>query len=58
MRAVGGSDKLRRLRSASRQAKATGQGQLRNNATVGTRPVIAVGKPRRVRESFAEKGFC
>ncbi len=58
MRAVGGSDKLRRLRSVSQQAKATGQGQLPNNATVATRPVIAVGKPRRVRESFAEKGFC
>ena len=49
-RAVAGSDKLRALASVAQQAKATGQTSLPDNETVTALPVIALGKPRQVRE--------
>ena len=52
-RAVAGSASLRRLRSVSQHAKETGQGVLADNETVAAAPVIALGKPRRVRESVS-----
>ncbi len=50
-RAVAGSDKLRGLTSVVRQAEAKGQGPLPDNETIAAPPVIALGKPRRVREN-------
>ena len=50
-RAVAGSEKLRGLTSVAQQAEAMGQGPLPDNETIAAPPVIALGKPRPVREN-------
>ena len=50
-RAVAGSEKLRGLPSVAQQAKATRQEPLPDNETIAARHVIALGKPRRMREN-------
>ena len=49
-RVVAGSGKLRGLKSIAQQAKSTGQGILPGNETITAPPVVALGKPRPVRE--------
>ena len=49
-RVVAGSDKLRELKSVAQQGNMTGQTPLPDNETIAATPVIALGKPRRVRE--------
>ena len=51
VRAVPGSDKLRGLTSVAQQAKATVQKPLQDNETIAATHVIALVKPRRVREN-------
>ena len=50
-RALAGSDKLRGLTSVADHTEATGQAPLANNETVAVPHVVALGKPRRVREA-------
>ncbi len=55
VRAVAGSDTLRKLKSVDQQAKATGQEPLPDNETIAAPHVIGLGKARRVREGVGDR---